>query len=72
MSKPIDWELVDYCINRYVEEVNLGVDGTRARMLSGLIYILCYYGIDDTDLGADRLNKITEKKDMVNDDVDKE
>ncbi len=61
MSKPIDWELIDYYINRYVEEINHGTDGwTRAGTLGGLIYILQYYDIGDKDLGADRLNKITE------------
>ena len=61
MSKAIDWELIDYYINRYVEEINHGTDGwTRAGTLVGLIFILQYYDIDDADLGADRLNKITE------------
>ena len=27
MSKPIDWELIDYYISRYVEEINHGTDG---------------------------------------------
>lgn len=61
MSKPIDWELIDYYINRYVEEINHGTDGwTRAGTLGGLIYILQYYDIGDKDLGADRLDRITE------------
>lgn len=61
MSKSIDWDLIDYYIDRYVEEINHGTDNwVRSGILSGLINILSYYNMSDVDLGADRLNKITE------------
>ena len=53
--------MIDYYINRYVEEINHGTDGwIRAGTLCGLIYILQYYDIGDKDLGVDRLDRITE------------
>lgn len=61
MSKTIDWELIDYYIDGYVELIDNDTDGwTRSGMLSGLINILRYYDISDTDLGVDRLDRITE------------
>lgn len=61
MSKTIDWELIDHFINKYSEIKNDSNSNfmTTASMLYAIIFILDYYQISSSELGEERLNKIT-------------
>lgn len=61
MSKTIDWELIDYFINKYSEIKNDGISNYMAIVstLYTIIFILGYYQISSSELGEERLNKIT-------------
>lgn len=61
MSRAIDWELIDYFINKYSEIKNDGISNFMAivSMLYTIIFILDYYQISSSELGEERLNKIT-------------
>ena len=53
------YELIDYYIDKYLEEKDHQTDGyTRVGMLQGLLWICRFGGVTDEDLGEDRLIKI--------------
>ena len=57
------YKLIDYYIDRYLEEKELQKDGyDLAGMLHGLVWICRFGGITDEDLGNDRLRKIAGKE----------
>jgi len=57
------YELIDYYIDKYLEEKAHQTDGyTLAGMLQGLLWICRFGGITDENLGDDRLKKLINRK----------
>lgn len=61
MSKTVDWGLIDHFIDEYINVINDDKIGhwVQSGMILGLITVLGYYNVGSSELGEERLKKLS-------------